>query len=811
MRKLLLSGVAAAVGLATLVPRTTHAQAACAVFDKNNPTVCLCPLPGQTGDCANASNTRPLAPLLPSTQPMFAYDLPVPINYVPDQTKIPGVDYYEIQMSPVTQIPVAFPQAKDPNQPAGTQWLGLVDPVSRKPLYTEVWGYSQVNQPAYPIQGKSTYPSMSFRGVKNRPVKVKWINNAPDNHLFCKDPLNANAPCGIDRTLMGTLLAAGEPVKQYGSRMQPDNAMVVHLHGGEIPPDADGFAELWIGNPVTAAAYADSLGAYYTPAYPLLDSARQPVPGVASNVEPPFIPPPGSGIAPDASYAGLNVDPVGALITNAYQPGQLIRPLGNSVHYNYPMVSGSAQSTIWYHDHALGKTRVNVMAGPAGFFFVDDPNQVAALVAQGRLPNPGDCSNAGILAGKCYDIPIAFQDRSFNADGSINFPNGLGQSPVAASVVNGNALTPGVNPDVHPQWVPEYFGDHAVVNGVIWPRLKVEPRPYRFRFLDGSNARCYTFGLKVTNSFAQPSFTHVATEQGLMPAPVTTQRFSLCPGERADVVIDFRPFAGKSVYVTNTAGAPFPAGPTPQTVGGGSEYMGQLMRFDVVKPLNSAVPATWSPGPLEALPPLATPAQVAKTRQLILNEVLDPVSLAPVRVQIDGKSFEAPATETPKRGTTERWVIINTTVDAHPMHLHLVQFRVVSRQKFDTQGFMAAVGLPGNPQAGLPLTPVDVGPYLLGAPRGPDAWENGWKDTAKSFPGEVLVIEATWDGRWRDAAPAPGTPWLDPVTGRQITDLNGNPVAPPYFEAVTSGPYVWHCHIVDHEDNEMMRPTLVMP
>jgi FtsP/CotA-like multicopper oxidase with cupredoxin domain len=242
--------------------------------------------------------------------------------------------------------------------------------------------------------------------------------------------------------------------------------------------------------------------------------------------------------------------------------------------------------------------------------------------------------------------------------------------------------------------------------------------------------------------------------------------------------------------------------------GGAFPFLAQLMRFDVTKKLNDAYPAGWSPGPLETIAPLP-PATL--TRQMVLNEVLDPGTGAPLRVQIDGKKFEDPPTETPTRGTVERWMIINTTVDAHPMHLHLVQFRVVSRQRFDARAYMTAVGLPDNPVNNLPLNVVDVTPYLLGMPRNPDAWEVGWKDTAKSYPGEVLVLEAHWDGRWRDTAPAPGTPFIDPLTGLPVVDAGGNPILPPYWEAVTSGPYVWHCHIVDHEDNEMMRPTLVMP
>jgi FtsP/CotA-like multicopper oxidase with cupredoxin domain len=778
-----------------------------------------CPYPlgmnGQTGSCT--LQTAPLLPLDPALQPKFVNELPQPIFYVPDTTTFPGFDYYEIQMAPVTQLPVAFPQPKagSPAAPPGTQWLGLVDPATvgtakvpgpMTPLYTPVWGYSQLNGgAAYPLNGLSTYPSMSFKATKGRPVKVKWVNNAPDNHLFCPSPLDSNSPCAIDRTLMGTLVRPGERVNQFGGPMQPDNAMVIHLHGGEIPPDSDGMAELWIGNARTSAAYSQAGGAFYKTPTQLVDSLGQAIAGATSNVDPPFIPPPGSGIPADGRTNGPDLPgtvPPGSI----YQPGQLVRPTGNAIHYNYPMVQEAA--TIWYHDHALGKTRINVAAGPAGYFYVTDPAVERALLASGKLPPTGDCSNGGILAGTCYDVPIVLQDRSFNADGTINFPNGLGQ-PAPAGVVGWNPLQPGPNPTVHPQWVPEYFGDHAVINGAIWPRLTVEPRPYRFRLLDGSNARCWTLDLKagpdpVTGLLqVSPNFVQIGTDQGYVAAPQTLNRVTLCPGERSDVVVDFSALAaGTTVNLTNSAPAPFPAGITPQSAKSPYAQLGRVMQFKVSKPLNPAFPAApyVAPAALATVTPIATAG--APARQLVLNEVEDPVTLAPLRVQIDAKAFEDAVTETPRRGTTEVWQIVNTTVDAHPMHLHLVKYQVVSRQRFDVAGYKAATGL-NTLATGGTFTKLPVAPYLMGQPRGPDPAEVGsWKDTAKAYPGEVLTIVATWDGKWRDR-PAMTT---DPITGAAVPD----PTV-PYFQAVTSGPYVWHCHIVDHEDNEMMRPTLVLP
>ncbi|HET8734767.1 MAG TPA: multicopper oxidase domain-containing protein [Anaeromyxobacteraceae bacterium] len=786
---------------------------------------------------ATAQNFTPLAPLLPAGQQRFVQELPVPIDYVPDRTTFPGFDYYEVQMSPVTPVAVAFPQAACP---AGKQWLGIrapaVAPAVGAPLCTPVWGYSQTNAAGtYALNGASTYPSMNFRALKGRPVKVKWVNNAPDQHLFCPQPTNPNWPCAIDRTLMGVKNAAGTPVGTFGSTQQPDNAMVVHLHGGEIPPDSDGLAELWFGNVNSSAAYLASANPTAFPTLPVAGSTAS----ATQNIDPPFL--------------------TGG-ISNGVEVGNLTRPVGNSMLYNYPMVQNAAP--IWYHDHALGKTRINVAAGPAGFFIVEDPVLEKTL----GLPPRGDCSadvtgatgvlkNAGnpALTSNCYDINVAIQDRSFNADGTINFPNGLGQT-APAGIVGWNPLAPGPNPTIHPQWVPEYFGDMAVVNGVIWPKVKVEPRPYRFRLLDGSNARCYELSMKSATLVTVPRWNLIGGDQGYLPAPTKVKTIVMCPGERYDAVVDFTGIpAGTLITVTNSAAAPYPNGIKP-TPNGPYGFMGDIMQFVVVAadPTNPPLPATPWVAPATLVARTALPA-AAKSRQMVLNEVLDPVTLAPLRVQIDGKPFESAVTETPKRGTIEQWTFVNTTVDAHPMHLHLVQFQVVSRQAYDVKAFTAALGAtnPALEVQNYNLAQL-VTPFLKGKPRAPEPGETGWKDTARVYPGEVLTVIAKWDGGWADAPTTAPFQSTDPVstsptygtkvavtvcqvpTGTQPA-MTGNPTcactpdtvnplicatpetaimvpaATPFWEPVTAGPYVWHCHIVDHEDNEMMRPVLVVP
>jgi FtsP/CotA-like multicopper oxidase with cupredoxin domain len=279
----------------------------------------------------------------------------------------------------------------------------------------------------------------------------------------------------------------------------------------------------------------------------------------------------------------------------------------------------------------------------------------------------------------------------------------------------------------------------------------------------------------------------------------------MCPGERYDVVMDFTGLApGTLVTLNNDAPAPFPKGVTPGPGDVKRPLQFKVVPLDLTDPDTSVIPATL--GTVPTLTPTAT-------REMVLNEQLDPITLYPLRVQIDGKAFEDPVTETPKKGTTEQWTFINTTGDAHPIHLHLVKFQIVSRQTFDAARYSAATnfGVPGvSRNCGPGVQPpcfnkALITPYLKGKPRLPPAYEAGWKDTAISYPGETLTVVAKWDGAWSTNVAEP-TSTVDGSPGYQ-GELPA--IAQPAFLDVTSGPYVWHCHIVDHEDNEMMRPVVV--
>jgi FtsP/CotA-like multicopper oxidase with cupredoxin domain len=852
-----------------------------------------------------------------------------PLDYAPDTGKYKNADYYEIGLHEAWGFDGIAKAGLFPNPgttvPNGKQWTGLVDPATQAPLLTPIWGIGQVNMNGGPVTSTlaslglfkggpasswsgngyvATWPSISIRGTTGRPVVVKYINEFPNNHLYCPHPEAADWPCAIDRTFMGVKFAIDPQkapatfqnnplpyngVNQFGSPMQPDNSWVTHLHGGEIPPQTDGFAEKWFGNRNT--------GKIYSP---------QPWP-----LDPAF----------NAPKGALSETKVGTEYSNIFRPGG--SPTSNAMSswyydtYTYPMVND--ESTIWFHDHTLGKTHHNVVAGPAGFFPVKDPSKHHAV--KGGIctgPKSDSCEYTwvdvvtearGDLGIPDYDLFFAIQDRDFNADGSINFPNGMSQvtappcnpdstgacqNPAGASgywAAPGNLpFAPGPNPQVHPVWVPEYFASNALVNGVLWPKKTVINGNYRIRLVDGSDARCYNLSFSATNPWItgaggvqtlgpKPTdvipFTIIANEQGYLPAAVTATSLTMCPGERYEFVFDFSAYAGKSIYMINDAAAPFPDGGTgPFDPGSPYQDLATIMRFDVVsslktpisgtpippvatcprKPLNLPASCLWIPPVLDqnfvALTDgqghVASGVPVAAVRNLYLNERIDGTTGASLGLQINGVPFEYDVTETPRKGTYEVWNIINTTVDAHPIHPHLVKAQIVRRQTFDVGAWRLAMCQAdpadnactfGPTPGGVMQLTVDPSSFLTGSPAPPPLAESGWKDAIRAYPGQVLTFIAKWDGSWRQSTDPKGLDVTAPGSGNPncyatnvctvsstgatssiscaggsaaLNKCGGGDAAFWVFPAVTSGPYVWHCHINSHEDSEMMRSSLVV-
>ncbi|MGZ4869604.1 MAG: multicopper oxidase family protein [Halobacteriota archaeon] len=413
----------------------------------------------------------------------------------------------------------------------------------------------------------------------------------------------------------------------------------------------------------------------------------------------------------------------------------------NYATYQYP--NSQPPTTLFYHDHALGMTRLNLASGLAGFYLERDKND----------------PNANKLPSGKYEVPLAIQDRSFNPDGSFAFPSA------------------GVNPDVHPYWQPEFFGDTIMVNGKVWPNMNVDQGQYRFRIVDGSNARFYT--LRMSNGM---SFTQIGADGGYLRAPVTETSFTIAPGERADILVDFSKIAaGTKITLINSANTPFPSGDSvnPDTTG-------QIMQFTVGSNAGQKarnLPAILNPH-LNKFPSLGNPST---TRTKTLYEVEG--DNGPLMVTLDGQMWDAPISETPKLGATELWKIPNLTMDTHPIHIHLTQWQVVSRQTFDVARYTADwIAANGGLQPPFPMdhatVPLDPTNYLTGTPRGPDANEQGWKDTVRMNPNEVTIVKVRF-------APTDGSKNFP-------------------FDARIGPGYVWHCHIVDHEDNEMMRPYKVI-
>jgi spore coat protein A len=423
----------------------------------------------------------------------------------------------------------------------------------------------------------------------------------------------------------------------------------------------------------------------------------------------------------------------------------------DSAVFYYP--NSQPATTLWYHDHALGITRLNVMSGLAGFYLLrDTADPIAPLLPSGA-----------------NEIPIVIQDRSFNLDGSFWFPS------------------VGLNPTIHPYWQPEFFGNTIMVNGKTWPNLVVKPELYRFRLLDGSNARFYTLSLTFANKGTTVPFTQIGGDGGYLPAPAIMKSLTIAPGERADILIDFSAFpAGTKLILTNTAKAPYPGGAPvdPQTTG-------QIMQF-TVQAETPIIPAAL-PTTLTTMPAL-TPD--APSRMLTLTEVMGP--LGPTEILLDGQKWSAPISETPRVGSTEDWIIINPTADTHPIHLHLVQFEVISRQSFQVNKYMKDwTALNGMPPLLNPTVNVaSITPYLTGKAQAPATNEMGWKDTVQAPTGMVTIIRVRF---------AP----LNAPTSGAGAPTPGTNLYP--FDPIVGPGYVWHCHILDHEDNEMMRPYAVAP
>lgn len=429
------------------------------------------------------------------------------------------------------------------------------------------------------------------------------------------------------------------------------------------------------------------------------------------------------------------------------------------VKQTYVYDNDQEAATLWYHDHALGITRLNVYAGLAGFYLLRDDNE--SMLTEG-----------GVLPGGPYEIEIVIQDRMFEETGALFYPS---EDP---------EIAPGFPPlPEGPSALAEFFGDFILVNGKAWPYLGVEPRKYRFRFLNGSDSRFYVLEFRKPGTAGAESFMQIGTDNGLLPKPVVLDRLLFAPGERADVVVDFTAYPPGTELVLENYGPddPFKGFNADGTLSDGAggamppadpATTGRIMKFVVNQPFDTSVANAGVTPHTRLRANVKKLKQTGATRQLVLFEGLDSYGrLQPLLGTLDQGSlawFE-PITETPRLNDVEIWEVYNATEDAHPIHLHLVSFQILDRRSFT--GSVVEKPQPqhdGTFGVGGVLTVESVAKQR----RRPANNEAGWKDTAVMLPGEVTRVIAKFD---------------------------------------REGRYVWHCHILSHEDHEMMRPYEVLP
>jgi FtsP/CotA-like multicopper oxidase with cupredoxin domain len=448
----------------------------------------------------------------------------------------------------------------------------------------------------------------------------------------------------------------------------------------------------------------------------------------------------------------------------------------------FTYVNDQPASLVWYHDHTFGSTRFKPYLGLAAAYLVfdnvDDGNTITVNGPDrdryGRLVKHVQKVPAGYGV---YHVPLVIQDKQFNEDGTLFYP------------------TEGLSP-THEVWVPEFFGDTPVVNGKAYPYLDAEPRRYRLRLLNGSQARFYNLAF---NDGAQDLPFHViGSEGGLLPAPVPKTSLLVAPGERFDVIVDFTGMSGKTIMMTNDANAPYPDGDPVCSQEEQSQtcVLNELMQIRV----NTAVPRndtdkTVLPADLKlpAVPRLVDGG--LPWRDVVAKETMvdgfEEGEEVPGGMLLNGYGFTEPTTDIIKAGTTETWQWINLTVDAHPMHPHLVASQVVNRQRFDVakyttdwQEYLDSGRTLARPDVNAMVSATEW-KYLIGPPELPEPEEMGFKDTVKSPPGYVTRTRAQFT--------LPITSLLDykPKTG-------------------SFGDWVYHCHILEHEENDMMRPFRVV-
>ncbi len=635
---------------------------------------------------------------------------------------------------------------------------------------TTLWGYADVTGGVTPNHRYLGGVIVARRGT---PVSLTIVNKLPNKH-----------PLPVDNSIGGA------------EADQPVNRSTTHLHGGLVPWTSDGGPFSWFTSAANWATGTSFLN--------------------------------GTGVMGEARY---------------YYPNE------------------QSARLVWYHDHAIGLTRLNAYAGIASAYIIRDAVEDFLIAAR-------------LIPAAAQEIPLIIQDKTF-VDGldpkyiwghkgdlwypfkyepNSQSPAGTGRWDYGPDAIPAGDIK---GPLPIPSVVPEFFSDTAIVNGVAYPFVEVEQRHYRFRILNGSQARFYNLQLYYDDGRGDanlnapgPALIQIGTEGGFLPLPVkftdqqiafdtdpnsptfgnaTKYNLLLAPAERADVIVDFSHVpAGSRLILFSDAPAPFPAGDSrndyftgdpdltsiggaPTTAAGFGPNTRTLMQFRVKARTGAADPATMNVLAAIAIPntpnqhqgPVVTgnplPAVAAHsvnnavmTRDLTLNEDFDSLGRL---IQMLGtnvsngvntqglvtfsRPYESSPTEVVEAGATEIWRLFNLTGDTHPIHFHLVNVNVLSRQVFDVNKYLAdAATNPGQP----------IAPTFLAPAHGPDGNERGFKETVRMNPGECTTVIMKFD--------LPKVPFNVPPSKRFPGIANANE-------------YVWHCHILEHEEHDMMRPLIV--
>jgi len=633
------------------------------------------------------------------------------------------------------------------------QATGLIDPVTGKALKTNVWGYGDPNDGLFTWPGR-TFQVKSVSAGGPPETVVNWFNELGpvSQHLLPVDT-NLHWCYSLHNYNTFTIQSEGVPI-------------ITHLHGGHSDFQFDGNPEF-----------------FYSP------QGKNQVVGPQWN----FVP--------------------GGFTTK--------------FRYDNDVKAGN----LWYHDHALGITRLNVYAGLAGFYFVRDEFDTGYPVGNKKGGNPGNTLD---LPAWPYEKAYAIQDRMFFDTGELFYPAFPGD-PYYADFIDGEGaiLPEDLFPGGGPTGLAEFFGDHMVVNGVIWPFENVEPRNYRMHLLNGTDSRFMALqffevpagAIDFTAAIQQLDFTVIGSDQGLASSPSTVDTLLSEPGSRYDIVVDFSQVTPGNRVIMKNIGGDEPFGGDLVTDNPALQIYGEtdrIMAFDVVLPLDNKVPDV-SPTGIAFGP--SVPAGYDRLRKVALFEGKDefgrlqpllgtaepatdwnsqPInwpndpkySSVGLTGQMEGAiAWHSPTTENPAEGHTEEWEVWNMTGDAHPVHLHLVHFEVVGRQEInfdsnaDEDGFIPEGDSPAGDGAYLVPQPTVQHNSVAGDP---STYGMGFRivgtDLAASYGANVPTPAGYIENTPKDMVTAlPG----------QITRIRATFDKP--------GRYVWHCHILSHEDHEMMR------